>query len=140
MYLPSATVSIPIIIVMIISFNFDGPVTARNAVSRFCLSLFVALDPMVGKSHRTHFNQKSLEVWVIIRLETCLQKQPSKSRTCHSNMFAPKLAQRHNLLPDIPMTIYQYRGRIFLWIIFDTHIPFNLAKLDVAESVCHLPP
>ena len=62
MYLPSATASIPIIIVMVTRFNFDGLDAARDAVKRFCLILFVALDPMVIRVYRTHFNQKPLEV------------------------------------------------------------------------------
>lgn len=76
----------------------------------------------------------------MIRSEPGLLKPPSELLTCHPSLFTPKLAQGHNLLPDIPITIYQYRRRVFLRIIFDTHIPFNLAKFDVAESLRHLPP
>ena len=69
MYFPPVTVSIPIIIVMIARFNFDGPAAARTTVKRFCLVLCVALDPMVIRVYRTHFNQKPLEVWSVIRSE-----------------------------------------------------------------------
>lgn len=76
----------------------------------------------------------------MIRSENCLLRQPSKWLTCNSNPFAPKFAQSHDLLLDIPITIYEYSRRVFLWIIFDTHIGYNLAEFDVAESACHLPP